>query len=142
MNKLSLECLADLNNFRTAPELDNKKSKAFLKELSTHMINADWFTVGIMADNSRQAILVIRQIESYYGWPQMNISSCPKENGPVFLKANQATNAIHIRIEHGLGEGILISCQHDEEQKHTHTFGPLPLNFFAAEASTNETQIE
>ena len=58
------------------------------------------------------------------------IKENPNKDGPVFLKANQKTGDIHIRIEYGLGEGILLSCQQEEEKKNTSTFGPFPLNFF------------
>ena len=51
-------------------------------------------------------------------------------DGGVFLKANQKTGNVFIRSERGLGEGILITCQYDEDAKESNTFGPLPLDFF------------
>ena len=51
-------------------------------------------------------------------------------NGSVFLKANQKTSNVFIRSENGLGEGILITCQYDENASESNTFGPLPLDFF------------
>ena len=51
-------------------------------------------------------------------------------DGGVFLKANQKTGNVFVRSEDGLGEGILITCQHDEDVKESNTFGPLPLDFF------------
>lgn len=83
-----------------------------------------------MAPSSEVAIKVIREIESFFSWSKMNLATKPNDAGPVFLKANQNTGDIHIRIEHGLGEGILMSCQHLDEQKDADTFGPFPLDFF------------
>ena len=51
-------------------------------------------------------------------------------DGSVFLKGNQKTGNVFIRSENGLGEGILITCQYDEDTKESYTFGPLPLDFF------------
>ena len=48
----------------------------------------------------------------------------------VFLKGNEKTGNVYVRSEHGLGEGILLTCQYDEDSKESSTFGPLPLNFF------------
>ena len=50
--------------------------------------------------------------------------------GSVFLKANQKTGNVLIRSENGLGEGILITCQYDNNASEANTFGPLPLDFF------------
>ena len=94
------------------------------------MDKADWFTIGIMAPSSKLAISILRQIENKFQWDEMKIVYSPVKDGPVFLKANQKTGDIHIRIEFGLGEGILLSCQHNEDGKSTETIGPLPLNFF------------
>ena len=44
----------------------------------------------------------------------MKCITLPNSHGPIFLKANQKTGEIHARIEHGLGEGILISCHNDD----------------------------
>ena len=51
-------------------------------------------------------------------------------NGSVFLKGNQKTGNVYVRSENGLGEGILITCQYDEDSQESNTFGPLPLDFF------------
>ena len=64
----------------------------------------------------------------------MQIVEEPKDIGPVFLKANQASNQIIIRLEEGLGEGILISSHTSDPSQNGETWGPLPLNFFEAEA--------
>ena len=95
------------------------------------MHDADWFTIGIMAFSSHEAISRLRGMESLYHWSPMKIKENPKEEGPVFLKANQKTQDIYIRIESGLGEGILLSCQHNDQNKEADTFGPFPLDFFS-----------
>ncbi len=128
-----IHSLNDLNNFRSAPELNQGQSRDLKRELQIYTEKADWFTIGIMAPSSSIAIKILRQVEAYYSWQAMKVVKEPSQNGPVFLKANQTTGDIYVRIEHGLGEGILISCQHNEEQKETYTFGPFPLNFFNIE---------
>ena len=125
-----LTCLKDLNKFRSAPRIDSAQSKLLIRELELYMSKADWFTVGIMASSYATAINIIRSMEKKFNWEQMNIISLPTETGPVFLKANQRTGEIHIRIEFGLGEGILISCQYNNDNLSTNTFGPFPINFF------------
>ena len=30
----------------------------------------------------------------------------------------------------GLGEGILLTCQHENDSEESFTYGPLPLDFF------------
>ena len=37
---------------------------------------------------------------------------------------------VFVGSENGLGEGILITCQYDEDNQESNTFGPLPLDFF------------
>ena len=51
-------------------------------------------------------------------------------DGSVFLKFNQKTGSVFVRSENGLGEGILITCQYNDDVQENNTFGPLPLNFF------------
>ena len=133
MIRSGINSLRDLEKLRTAPEINLEEAKNLKKELLDHMLKPDWFTVGSMAPSSNIAINVIRGIENNFNWSNMNISNIPSETGPVFLKANQKTNEINLRVENGLGEGILISCQHNEESKDTQTFGPLPLTFFKNE---------
>jgi len=130
MNASEINSLNDLRKIRTAPELDKNKQKILIKELTSYMNKADWFTIGIMAHSSKQAIFALKEMEYFFNWTAMEIATEPKEDGPVFLKANQKTGTIHVRIEYGLGEGILISCQYDDKQKLTDTFGPLPLKIF------------
>ena len=130
MDDSAISTLKDLNNLRSAPDLDATQSKQLLDQLCASMDDADWFTVGIMAPSSSLAIFVLRQMESLFNWSAMNVVDKPTEDGPVFLKANQKTGDIHVRIEHGLGEGVLLSCQHDNEEKEADTLGPFPLDLF------------
>ena len=127
-----ISSLDDLNGLRSAPSLDSKQLESLSKELSGYMKHADWYTIGVMAPSSKQAIFIIKEMEKHFGWPAMKVRNNPKEIGPVFLKANQRTGDIHIRIEYGLGEGILISCQNNDELICSKTFGPFPLDFFTA----------
>ena len=60
----------------------------------------------------------------------MKCITVPSSNGAIFLKANQKTGEIHARVEFGLGEGILITCQNDENSLTSKTVGPFPLDFF------------
>ena len=129
--QLKIQYLADLEKFRSAPSLDKKQREILLAELISIMEKADWFTVGIMAPSSQIAINSLEAIESFFNWePLLRKSKPKKENDPVFLKANQNTGYIHMRTEFNLGEGILISCQHFNEDKDSITLGPLPLDFF------------
>jgi len=90
----------------------------------------DWFTVGIMAPSFDAALTALRSLEQALHWDGMRLETAEQEPGPVFLKANQSTGLIRIRVEHGLGEGVLISGHsHNPDQAGT-TWGPLPLDFF------------
>ncbi len=130
MADLQIKVLKDLDNLRSAPELDVDLAQNLRTELNEHIHSCDWLTIGIMASSSEIATYVIREIEKSLNLSKMNIVQKPDGDGPVFLKANQNTGDIFIRIEHGLGEGILISCQQNEESRETTTFGPFPLDFF------------
>ncbi len=130
MNEIQISTLSDLKVLRTAPKLNQKQVKYLFKELIEAMKKAEWFTIGIMAESAASALISIRQIEDYFSWSRMQLTEKPEKEGPVFLKANQNTGNIHIRIEHGLGEGILISGQHSNPENPTYTWGPLPLDFF------------
>ena len=132
MIESKVESLKDLYLLRTAPTLNKDQTKSLFKELCLYMNDAEWFTVGIMAKSSKEAISSLRQIENCFKWQPMKLGEQPFKEGPVFLKANQNSGDIHIRIEHGLGEGILISCQHKKEDLPSETLGPFPLDFFKA----------
>jgi len=123
--------LADFGSLRTAPELQPEQRVALAQELVEVMKAFDWFTVGIMAPSTDAALTSLRSLEQALDWEAMRLDDEQQESGPVFLKANQSTGLIRIRVEHGLGEGVLISGHsHDPNQAGT-TWGPLPLDFFA-----------
>ena len=129
---MPIKKLKDLDRLRTSPSLSNDESVILFKELLDYIDQADWFTLGIMAPSTDKALEVVQIIEKKLKWQKLNIASIPKEDGPVYLKGNQKTGDIHIRIEYGLGEGILISCQYLDVSINAKTIGPLPLNFFSA----------
>ena len=127
---MEINKLVDLNNLRTAPQLSNIQEKKLLEELEVNIFNADWITIGIMAPSDNKAIEVLNSISKKYSSIKFgNLSSLNAEGG-VFLKANQKTGNVFVRSENGLGEGILITCQYDEDSEETTTFAPLPLDFF------------
>ena len=128
---MEINNLVDLNSFRTAPKLSNSQVKKLSEELKTNIFNSDWITIGIMASHDKKAIKALKSIsKKYYSIKFENLDSLHAE-GSVFLKGNQKTSKVFIRSENGLGEGILITCQHNEDNKKSNTFGPLPLDFFA-----------
>ena len=122
--------LVDLDILRTAPKLSNIQAKRILEELEANIFNADWITIGIMAPCDTRAIEALKSITKKYASIKfVNLDSLHAD-GSVFLKGNQKTGNVFIRSENGLGEGILLTCQYDQESKESSTFGPLPLNFF------------
>ena len=127
---MEINKLVDLILLRTAPQLSNSQVKKILEELEANIFNADWITIGIMASCDRKAIEALRSItDKYSSIKFMNLDSLHAD-GSVFLKGNQKTGNVFIRSENGLGEGILITCQYDEDAEESNTFGPLPLDFF------------
>ena len=123
--------LADLARLRGAPELLPQTRNELRDELNQEMANARWFTIGVMAPSMEQALTALRSLEQSQQWQPLELVDSPEEPGPVFLKANQKGGTIRIRIEHGLGEGILISGHGDDETTPSTTWGPLPLDFFS-----------
>ena len=127
---MEINKLVDLNGLRTAPLLSNSQIKKLSEELEAYIFNADWITIGIMATCDTQAIDSLQSISKKYSSIKFgNLDSLHAE-GSVFLKGNQKTGNVFVRSENGLGEGILITCQHDENNEESYTFGPLPLDFF------------
>jgi len=122
--------LVDLNNLRTAPKLSCGQEKKLLEELETNILNTDWITIGIMAPSDDKAIEALRSISKKYSSIKFDNLGSLHADGGVFLKANQKTGNVFVRSENGLGEGILITCQYDEDAKGSNTFGPFPLDFF------------
>ena len=127
---MEINKLVDLNSLRSAPLLSNSQIKKLLKELETNIFNADWITIGIMAPSNTKAIKSLKSISKKYSSIKFGNLDLNNSDGSVFLKFNQKTGSVFVRSENGLGEGILITCQYDDEFKESNTFGPLPLNFF------------
>ena len=127
---MKINNLVDLNNLRTAPQLSNSQVKKLLEELEANILNADWITIGIMAPHDNRAIEALQSISKKYSSIKFGNLGSLHADGDVFLKANQKTGNVFVRSENGLGEGILISCQYDEDAQESSTFGPLPLDFF------------
>tara|TARA_Y100001978_G_C23283047_1_gene241225 strand:- start:54 stop:455 length:402 start_codon:yes stop_codon:yes gene_type:complete len=132
MSNLDLKIckLEDLDKLRSAPTLNKKQSTILLNELRNLVKKSDWITIGIMAPSLQKGLNAIRRLEEKFKYKAMKCITLPSSEGPVFLKANQKTGEIHARIEYGLGEGILISCQNYDNSVISKTIGPLPLDFF------------
>ena len=122
--------LFDLNSLRTAPHLSNSQVKKLLEELEVNIFNADWITIGIMAASDIKAIEALKLVSKKYSSIKFENLDSLQADGSVFLKGNQKTGNVFVRSENGLGEGILITCQYDEDSGESSTFGPLPLDFF------------
>ena len=131
MTDSAITNLGDLARLRGAPELLPATRDQLRQELQQAMANARWFTIGVMAPSMDQALSALRSLEHSQQWEPLELVDRPEEPGPVFLKANQKGGTIRIRIEHGLGEGILISGHGDDDTAPSTTWGPLPLDFFS-----------
>ena len=127
---MEINNLLDLNSFRSAPQLSKKQIKRLSEELEYNIKNADWITIGIMAPSSFDAVSSLQSISKKYSSIKFEDLRSLHESGSVFLKGNQKTGNVFIRSEKGLGEGILLTCQYDEDSKESSTYGPLPLDFF------------
>ena len=127
---MEINKLVDLNSLRTAPLLSEIKEKKLLEELETNIFNADWITIGIMAPSHTKAIESLKSISKKYSSIKFGNLDLNNADGSVFLKFNQKTGSVFVRSENGLGEGILITCQYNDDVQENNTFGPLPLNFF------------
>ncbi len=127
---MDINSLHDLNRLRSAPQLRKSQIKKLLKELELNIQNADWITIGIMAPCDYDAIAALQSISKKYSSIIFRDLDSIHADGSVFLKGNQKTGNVYIRSENGLGEGILLTCQYNEDSKESFTFGPLPLDFF------------
>ena len=127
---MEINKLVDLNSLRTAPKLSNIQVKKLLEELETNIFNSDWITIGIMTLCYKKAIEALESISRKYSSIEFGNLDSLHADGSVFLKGNQKTGNVFVRSENGLGEGILITCQYDEDFEDPNTFGPLPLDFF------------
>ena len=130
INLMEVNKLVDLNNLRTAPKLTYEQEKKLLEELEANILSTDWITIGIMAPSDDIAIEALQSISKKYSSIKFGNLDSLHADGGVFLKANQKTGNVFVRSENGLGEGILITCQYDEDAKGSNTFGPFPLDFF------------
>ncbi len=127
---MGINNLVDLNSLRSAPQLSKIQINKILEELEVYILNADWITIGIMAHSDFDAINALKSISKKYSSIKFSDLDRLSADGNVFLKGNQRTGNVYIRSENGLGEGILITCQYDEDVGESSTFGPLPLDFF------------
>ena len=127
---MEINKLVDLNSFRVAPKLNYSQVKKLFGELESNISKADWITIGIMASCDNLAIQALQSISKKYSSIKFENLDSLQADGSVFLKGNQKTGNVFIRSENGLGEGILITCQYDENSEESNTFGPLPIDFF------------
>ena len=127
---MEINSLFDLQSFRSAPQLSKRQMKRLFEELETNILDADWITIGIMAPTDVDAVAALTSISNKYSSIKFRDLNSIHAKGNVFLKGNQKTGNVFIRSENGLGEGILLTCQYDEDSKVSSTFGPLPLDFF------------
>ena len=127
---MEVNSLLDLISLRSAPKLSKGQVKKLQDELEEKILNCDWLTIGIMANSDFEAIEALKSISKKYSSIKFLDLDTLHANGSVFLKANQKTGNVFIRSEHGLGEGILLTCQFDDDSRESNTFGPLPLDFF------------
>ena len=127
---MEINNLVDLNSLRTAPQLSSSQVKILLEELENNILDSDWITIGIMASDDYKAIEALQSISKKYSSIKFSGYEYLRAEGRVFLKGNQKTGNVYMRSENGLGEGILLTCQYDEDAQESGTFGPLPLDFF------------
>ena len=127
---MEINNLVDLNSLRTAPQLSSSQVKKLLEELETNILDSDWITVGIMASHDYEAIEALKSISKKYTSIKFRDLDSLNASGSVFLKGNQKTGNVYMRSENGLGEGILLTCQYENDSEESFTYGPLPLGFF------------
>ena len=131
MSDPSIQSLKDLSRLREAPTLDQSTADQLHQELEIALSQSSWFTIGVMAPSAGQALSSLRSLEASQQWTALEVIETTPEDGPVFLKANQRGGTVRIRIEHGLGSGILISGHGDDDAQPATTWGPFPLDFFS-----------
>ena len=128
---MSIDNLLDLNKYRSAPVLELQQIKNLLLEIENRISQCDWITIGVMADKDLEAIKALTLITERYTSIKFQNFSNLRAEGSVFLKANQKNGFVYMRSENGLGQGILLTCQYDDQTIGSQTYGPFPLNFFA-----------
>jgi len=127
--------LERLRGLRTAPTLGQAQRQQLKQELGLALARCQWFTVGVMAPGEAEALAALRALESGLGWSCLAAASDTASVAPghsVFLKGNQRTGTYQLRQENGLGEGLLITGHQPEDPSVEGTWGPLPLDLFAA----------
>ena len=127
---MEINSLDDLKSLRSAPQLNNCQTKKLFEELEANILDSDWLTIGIMASHDYEAIEALKSISRKYTSIKFRDLDSLNADGSVFLKGNQKTGNVYIRSENGLGEGILLTCQHENDSEESFTYGPLPLGFF------------
>ena len=127
---MEIKSLVDLSRLRSAPKLIKSERKSLLAELETNIINSDWMTIGIMASHDYEAVEALKSISRKYASIKFRDLDSLHADGSVFLKGNQKTGNVFMRSENGLGEGILLTCQYEDDSLDSFTYGPLPLDFF------------
>ena len=130
MSSPGIQSLKDLSRLREAPSLDQSTTEQLLQELEVALSQSSWFTIGVMAPSADQALSSLRSLEESQQWTSLEVVETTADEGPVFLKANQRGGTVRVRIEHGLGSGILISGHGDDDAQPATTWGPFPLDFF------------
>ena len=131
LNKImQINQLSDLNQYKTAPVLDSSQIQKLSAELDSKVLDSDWLTIGVMAKSDVEAKFALRTIIQKYTFIKFKDFEGLKALGHVFMKGNQKTGEIYIRSEYGLGEGILLTCHHDDSSDNSMTYGPFPLIFF------------
>jgi hypothetical protein len=89
-----------------------------------------------MAPSAEAAVQALRALEGALGWDAHELDPAGEAlasiEGPVFLKANQNNGRFLVRRESGLGQGVLITGHSPVEPEAEDTWGPLPLDLFAA----------
>lgn len=139
----SSDPLASLRGLRSAPGLDASQRQQLRQALVERLAACQWFTVGVMAPDRQGALACLRSLEASLGWSPLQEESDTEpagaapsgseaaSGGPVFLKGNQRTGGFRVRLEGGLGEGLLITGHNPDEPAAEDTWGPLPLDLFA-----------
>jgi len=128
--------LRALCGLRSAPALSTEQAAALRRELEPLLQRCDWFTIGIMAPSAAIAVQTLRRWESAFAWQPLQAAAtgaaedttAGAEPGAVFLKGHQGNGTFWLRPEAGLGEGVLITAQGDEQAAAGDTWGPLPLD--------------
>ena len=132
LKNMQINELIDLNQYKTAPILNFNQSQKLSKELDLKIMNSDWLTIGVMAKSDEEAKVALKTIIQKYSFTSFRDFEDLKANGNVFMKGNQKTGDVYIRSEYGLGEGILLTCQYNDPNENSITYGPFPLSFFSS----------